>query len=86
MEWLLGISVVFNVLLALLAGFLMVLKVGAENETFHAREEWGKWERRFYEAQGTLLEEWDLYVSHTRGAYGKMLIEHNSKGRINIED
>ncbi len=38
MEWLLGISVVFNVLLALLAGFIMVLKVGAENETLHARE------------------------------------------------
>lgn len=75
MEWLLGISVVLNVVLALAAGLFMVLKIGSDNEAFHAREEWRRWEERFYEAQGRLLQDHNLFVSPTMGEFGKMLIK-----------
>jgi hypothetical protein len=75
MEWLLGISVVFNVVLALFAGVVMVYKIAADNEAFHAREEWRRWEERFYEAQGKLLQDHNLFVAPTMGEFGKMIIK-----------
>jgi len=75
MEWLLGISVVFNVLCGLFIAALIYGKITADNEAFHAREEWRKWEERWYEMQGKMIEEHNLFVSPLQGEYGRMLIK-----------
>ena len=75
MEWLLGISVVLNVLFGLFIAALIYGKISADNEAFYAREEWRKWEERFYEAQGTLLRDYNLFVAPTMGEFGKMIIK-----------
>jgi len=79
MEWLLGISVVLNIIFCLFIAALLYGKVTADNEAFHAREEWTKWEARWYEVQGKLIEEHDLFASPIQGEYGRMIIKKHSK-------
>lgn len=79
MEWLLGISVILNIIFSLLAGLFLYLKVCADNEAFHAQEGWAKWELRFYEAQGMLLEDHNLFIAPTMGEFGKMTIKDKNK-------
>ena len=80
MEWLLGISVVLNILFGLVIAGLIYGKLTADNEAFNAREEWRKWEERWYEVQGKLIDEHNLFISTSRGEYGRMLIKtHESK-------
>ena len=75
MEWLLGISVVLNILLGLFVAALVFGKITADNEAFHAREEWKKWEERFYESQGILMNDHNLFLSPIQGEYGRMVIK-----------
>ena len=75
MEWLLGISVVLNILFGLFIAALIYGKISADNEALHAREEWRRWEERFYEAQGKLLQDHNLFVAPTMGEFGKMIIK-----------
>lgn len=79
MIWLLSISVVLNILLALVIAGLTFSKVSSDIAAEFSREQWMKWEGRFYEAQGILIEKYKLYIFTTKGAYGKMLIEDRSK-------
>jgi hypothetical protein len=80
MEWLLVISVIINIVLALLTGFFAVLKMRSDNEAFHATQEWKRWEERFYEAQGKALDEHGLFISPTMGEFGKMVIKKHNRG------
>ena len=79
MEWIIGISVLFNIVLALLMSFLIYGLMSAKDEAYHNHQEWGKWEQRFYEAQGILIDDHDLFLSAVQGAYGQMLIKKHTK-------
>ena len=63
MEWLLGISVVFNILLSLLIAALIYGVVNAQNEAFHNHQRWEEWEGRWWEMQAFISDEFNCHIS-----------------------
>ena len=63
MEWLLGISVVLNIVFALVIAFLIYGVITAQNEAFHSRQEWERWECRWYEIQALVSDKFNCHIS-----------------------
>ena len=63
MEWLLGISIVVNILFALIIAAAIYNVVTAQNEAHHNHEQWAKWENRWYEAQALVHKEFNCHIS-----------------------
>jgi hypothetical protein len=63
MEWLLGISVVVNIILALTIAFLVHSVITAQNEAHHNLQEWSRWENRWYELQSLVSDKFKCHVS-----------------------
>lgn len=82
MEWLLGVSVVLNIVLSLALAVLIYLLVGYMNDASFNRSEWERWEDRFYTVQGKLVDDHNLFVSVNGGEYGEMVIKEY-KGSYN---
>jgi hypothetical protein len=74
MEWLLGLSVVLNIIFALAIAALMYGIVSAQNEAFHNHTEWAKWEQRWYEVQALISQKLDMHISPS-GMNTKMKIK-----------
>lgn len=63
MEWLLGISVILNILLALAIAALIYGLLTAQNEAFHHHQQWETWEGRWHELQALVSEKFNCHVS-----------------------
>ncbi len=74
MEWILGFSVLFNIvlLLALLVTVISLFNQKAENALYLGQ--WDKWEGIFHKCQGLMLDRYGLFISATGGRHGEMEI------------
>jgi hypothetical protein len=75
-----AISLAVNVITMLALLVLLVLYFNATNEVNFCRQEWSKWERRWYETQG-LLSEMDIKLFATMGKFGNMLIKDERENK-----
>ena len=76
MEWMLFFSVLLNIVFLVVIAAFIYAKGALEADQQYIRSEWEKWESRFYEAQGKLLQEHDLFIAPTMGEFGKMVIKN----------
>ena len=63
MEWLLGLSVVFNIALLVFIIFLFAAKVESDHKVDYYNDECSKWEQRFYETQALVFDKFNCHVS-----------------------
>jgi hypothetical protein len=77
MEWLLFFSVLLNILFLVVIAGLVYAKGSLDADCEFARAEWRRCENMFYEAQGKLLQERNLFIAPTMGEFGKMIIKEH---------
>lgn len=75
MIWLVVVLSLVVVVLSTVCIFLTVALSNFKERSEVYLEQWQKWERLWSEVQGELLENHNIFISSSKGAYGKMLIE-----------
>lgn len=74
MEWLLGISVVFNILLLMVIVYFIWVVGELKGFGDMCHKQWEEWETRYYKIQYKLIEEHNLFI-HIDGLKSEMKIE-----------
>lgn len=84
MVWILGISVIFNILLLIVIVFLTVAFYEHKHLSVFYHEQWDIWEQRWYTAQSLVSDEYDQHLS-IDGIHSEMKIKPYARNKTEIK-